>query len=140
VADKKAQFTLDTICQACQGYFSPLSEVETVYLFGSYAEGDPGPMSDVDLAVLYKRDLTPEQLRAAFLRDWALVSKALKTDNVDFVCLNLASSIELKFAIVQDGIVVLDRSANRLGYECAVRTEYFDHISTLRLAGYVEEN
>jgi predicted nucleotidyltransferase len=139
VAGGKAKCTVEEISKACQGYFSPIAEVQIVYLFGSYAEGNPGLMSDVDLAVLYKRDLPPEQIRAAFLRDWALVSKALKTDNVDFVCLNISSSDALKFAIVQDGIVILDRSDNRFGYEFAVRTEYFDHISTLRLAGYSEK-
>jgi predicted nucleotidyltransferase len=63
VAGKKAKRTVEEILRACEGYFSPIVEVEIVYLFGSYAEGNPGLMSDVDLAVLYKRDLPLEQIR-----------------------------------------------------------------------------
>jgi predicted nucleotidyltransferase len=128
--------TLEEIVAACEGYFGLLPEAEVVYLFGSFADGSAGRSSDVDLAVLYKRQLSPEVIRDTFMRDWALVSKALKTDNVDLVCLNISSSIELKFAVVQDGRVILDRSDNRAEYECRVRMEYFDHIATLKRSGY----
>jgi len=107
-----------------------------VYLFGSYADGSAGKSSDIDLAVLYKRELAAHAVHELFLRDWALVSRALGTDAVDLVCLNTTSSIELKFAVVQDGKVILDRSDTRAEYECRIRTEYFDHMATLRIAGY----
>jgi predicted nucleotidyltransferase len=128
--------SIDVIQQVCKGYFEGVPEVDVVYLFGSYADGSAGLASDIDLAVLYKRALSQEVIREAFLRDWAQVSRALKTDSVDLVCLNAASSIELKFAVVQDGKVILDRSDNRVEYEYRIRSEYFDHIATLRLAGF----
>ena len=121
----------------CAEYFNTHQEAEIVYLFGSYADGTAGQSSDIDLAVLYKGTLSPEIIRGAFLRDWAQVSKALKTDNVDLVCLNDTRSIELKFAITQDGKVVLDRSDFRLDLESRIKTEYFDHLSILKRVGYI---
>ena len=129
-------FTLEQIFTAVKGYFEPLPEAEVVYLFGSYADGSAGKTSDIDLAVLYRRDLSPEAVYQAHIRDWPMVSKALKTDAVDLVCLNSASSISLKFAVVQDGKIILDRGTETDLYEIRVRMEYFDHIATLKLAGY----
>ena len=125
------------IIRICAEYFNTHQEAEIVYLFGSYADGTAGQSSDIDLAVLYKGTLSPEIIRDAFLRDWAQVSKALKTDNVDLVCLNDTRSIELKFAITQDGKVVLDRSDFRLDLESSIKTEYFDHLSILKRVGYI---
>lgn len=103
--------TLDFIQKASLDYFASIPEVDALYLFGSYADGSATLSSDVDLSVLYKRHLSPQVINDSFLRDWALVARALGTDNIDLVCLNTTHSIELEYAIIRDGICLIDRSA-----------------------------
>lgn len=130
-------FTIEFIRTTCVAYFAGVPEVEALYLFGSFADGTATASSDIDLGVLYRRDLQPEVMNSLFLRDWPLVSQALRTDDVDFVCLNTTHSIELKFAIVQDGVCLIDRSDRLAEYEANIKTEYHDHIAALRRAGYL---
>jgi hypothetical protein len=59
--------SIDVVQQVCKGYFEGVPEVDLVYLFGSYADGSAGLASNIDLAVLYKRALSQEVIREAFL-------------------------------------------------------------------------
>ena len=43
---------LDEYKPALEAYFAALDDVVLAYLFGSYARGQAGPLSDVDVAVL----------------------------------------------------------------------------------------
>ncbi len=129
--------TLDFIQKASVDYFTSIPDVDALYLFGSYADGSATLSSDVDLGVLYKRHLPPQVVNDSFLRDWALVARALGTDNVDLICLNTTHSIELKYAIIQDGICLIDRSGSLAEYEVNIKAEYYDHIAALKRAGYL---
>jgi predicted nucleotidyltransferase len=66
-----------------------------VFLFGSQADGTASPRSDIDLAVLFERDL---DLREELTFESA-VSLALGTDDLDVVNLNRANLL-LRFRAI----------------------------------------
>lgn len=74
--------------------------VLAVYGFGSRARGQPGPRSDVDLAVLLKSN-EPLSLRDE-LRLRAEVVEELRRDDIDLVVLNQAPPL-LAYEVVAAG-------------------------------------
>ena len=111
--------------------FEAEPSVAFVYLFGSRAAGQTGPMSDYDLAVfLDERDVVKRH--AVLFRLAAAISKALKSDAIDLHCLNDLSAPELKFRIIHDGVVLFERGALRLIIEPRILNEYFDFTYLLR--------
>ncbi len=99
------------------------------YLFGSRLEGDLGPMSDYDIAVLFRRDPLVEQ-RVELLR--YSLAKKLKTGRLDVVELNKAS-VEFAFSIISSGALVYEQNVqSRVEYEARVMGLYFDYLPVLR--------
>ncbi|PIR60154.1 MAG: hypothetical protein COU68_03005 [Candidatus Pacebacteria bacterium CG10_big_fil_rev_8_21_14_0_10_45_6] len=101
-----------------------------LYLFGSRARGDVGPMSDYDFAVQFE-GLAEKEHFDKKLDMMGKLSHILKTDAVDLVVLNTLDKPELKFGIVYDGQIVFERGAGRLSVEPAALREYFDFRSAL---------
>ena len=63
-------------------------------LIGSQARGDPGPLSDVDIAVWHDPGLEPSARLQLQLRLAAEGGSALGTDEVDVVMLNRAPAVD----------------------------------------------
>jgi predicted nucleotidyltransferase len=106
-----------------------LEGVCLVYLFGSQVEGNLGPMSDFDLAVLVDRAVDGRRVQARLAHELA---RALQTDRVDVVLLNRAS-IELAYAIIAQGKVLYEQDvATRVEYEATVLSRYGDFLPVLR--------
>jgi predicted nucleotidyltransferase len=106
-----------------------LQGVCLVYLFGSQVEGNLGPMSDYDLALLVDRAVDGHRIRARLAHELA---RALHTDRVDVVLLNRAS-IELAYAIIAQGKVLYEEDvATRVEYEATVLSRYGDLLPMLR--------
>ena len=59
--------------------------IDLVYLFGSRVDGNIGPMSDTDIAVLLQHGTDSFDLQMRLQHE---VCKALDTDKVDLVLLN----------------------------------------------------
>ncbi|MDE3088424.1 MAG: nucleotidyltransferase domain-containing protein [Chloroflexota bacterium] len=72
---------------ALKRLFASDQRVLGVFLFGSQADGSATPRSDVDLAVLFDRDLEFKEELAFEVA----ISNVLHTDDVDVVNLNRAS-------------------------------------------------
>lgn len=106
-------------------------EVKLAYLFGSVATGNTGPLSDYDFAVyLSSRDArTVFAIKSVLLQE---LSIALKTDNLDIVVLDTAESPELKYAVITEGLLIMDRDEFRVLVEPRILNEYFDFAMTLR--------
>jgi len=70
--------------------FEGRSEIIAVYLYGSHAEGHANALSDMDIGVLVRDGLAKERLWE--LEDFlaADLGRALRTDNLDLIVLNLA--------------------------------------------------
>jgi predicted nucleotidyltransferase len=105
-----------------------LPEIRLVYLFGSRVEGDVGPMSDYDFAVLHGGTLSFDEVTARFSHS---LTKELK-HRIDVVSLN-DSPVELAFSIVSHGVLLYERDvATRVEFESRVMGLYFDRLPVLR--------
>jgi len=100
-----------------------------VYLFGSQIEGNLGPMSDYDLAVLVERTVDGRRIQARLAHELA---HSLQVDRLDVVLLNRAP-IELAYAIIAQGKVLYEQDvATRVEYEATVLSRYGDYLPVLR--------
>lgn len=99
--------------------------VVLAYLFGSVARGDAGPLSDVDLAVLYRDEMPPAEAQMAGGR-LADELQGLLGRGVDVVVLNLPSPA-LHYAIIDEGKVILNTDEDRrVQFEARTMMEYLD--------------
>ena len=100
------------------------------WLFGSVARGDDGARSDVDVAILYRRD-PPRTLDGLPLRLEGELERLLGR-RAEVVCLNLAP-VDLRARVLRDGVLLLDRDpALRIGFEVRTRNLWFDLQPVLR--------
>jgi len=114
--------------------FESHPEVKLVYLFGSMARGDHGPMSDYDFAVYLDEKDKKETTRVRFqLMDE--LSRALGTNRIDVVILDSVESPELKYNILQEGKLIFEREPFRVLVEPRILNEYFDFNLLLRRHG-----
>jgi predicted nucleotidyltransferase len=98
-------------------------EVLVAYLFGSAVRGRPGPLSDVDVAVLLAEGGHRTGRRLDLIGDLAA---AAGTDEIDLVVLNEAPN-ELAFRVIRDGRVLLCRDERaRVRHRARTILEYLD--------------
>lgn len=94
------------------------------WLFGSVARGTTDARSDVDVAVLFRRD-PPRTLVGRQILMAADLEALLKRP-VDLVVLNHAPC-DLVHRVLRDGRLLLDRDPrSRVAFEVRRRAEYFD--------------
>lgn len=105
--------------------------VKLAYLFGSYATGDIGPLSDFDIAVYLKKK-NQDKLFYSENMLIADIGEKLKTDNIDIVFLHKLQKPELKYHIIKDGIIIYERESYRVMFEPQTLNEYFDFYSLLK--------
>jgi predicted nucleotidyltransferase len=107
-------------------------DVAVAYLFGSVAQAEDRPGSDVDVAVLYRSapPLTLSGLGTAFQVQDRL--EGFLGRRVDVVVLNTAA-VDLARRVLRDGALLVDRDPTlRIRFEVRVRREYFDLEPVLR--------
>jgi predicted nucleotidyltransferase len=108
-----------------QNIFVSKPAIKLVYLFGSRATEKTGPLSDFDFA-FYIDEKDVKKLFEIKLILIDELSRALKTDRVDVVILNLTESPELKYNIIKDGELIFKREPFQVLIEPKILTEYFD--------------
>jgi len=96
-------------------------------LFGSQAVGEPGPLSDVDVAVWVEGALKPRERGALRLELADAAARALGTDQVDLVVLNDAPPL-LRHRAVRDGEVLVER--DRLAHVRLATTALLEYLDT----------
>lgn len=111
--------------------FSDYENIKLVYLFGSQASGDTGPLSDYDFAV-YLDKLDAKRAFDLKLDLATKLSRELKTDAIDILLLNFSRSPELKFNVIKDGRLIFKREPFQLLVEPRILNEYFDFTYLLR--------
>ena len=105
--------------------FKQRADIKLVYLFGSRAHDETGPLSDYDFA-LYADTQDFKRLYDLKLSIQDELSRSLKTDNVDVVVLNTTESPELKYEIITKGKLIFEREPFRVMIEPKILNEYFD--------------
>lgn len=119
--------------QTIQDNISPLlsndGSVRLAYLFGSQASGKTGPMSDVDLGILFSEDVDIQQVLSEIAHR---ISKVVHGKAVDIVSLNNAP-VELAYAVIAQGFCIYRvNEAERVEFEAQVLGEYGDYLPVLR--------
>ena len=104
--------------------------IQTVYLFGSRAQGGEGPLSDYDYAVLHpegghkRGDGLYDKLYDLFSE---ISPRRLENDVIDIVFLRDAG-LELKFHVIRYGVVLFDENVlERLRFESETNLLYCDY-------------
>lgn len=101
-------------------------EILLVYLFGSYATGKVGPLSDIDIAILLDNPIWEKQKLKKKLQLISDISDILKTDEVDLVILNEAPNL-LAYQVVSDGKLLYESdTALRVEFETRTISTYLD--------------
>ena len=108
--------------------------INTVVLFGSYAKNMPRKQSDVDIALLYQKELVPNSMILVELRE--RLSEKLKRE-VDIICLNTASPI-IAMQVVKHGKILLNKNP-RL-YENYLVNLFTDYADLKLMRKPLEEN
>lgn len=105
-------------------------EIKLVYLFGSKARNESGPLSDFDLAFYVDEKDTKKIFDLKFkLMDE--ISRKLKTDKIDVVMLNITESPEIKYNIIKEGKLIYNKEPYKVLIEPRILNEYFDFHSFL---------
>lgn len=114
--------------------FEKFPAIKLVYLFGSRAVGEVGPLSDYDFAFyLDEADSTRRfELKLILISELA---GELKTDAVDVVVLNDLEQPEFKYHIVSDGKLIYEEGSFKVIVEPRILNEYFDFRESLRRYG-----
>ncbi len=116
----------DDILSKLKNYFSEKGFL-LVYLFGSQAGENIGPLSDFDIAILSIESPEPE-LIYTFVHNF---SKILGTNRIDVVSLNHAP-VELQFRIIRQGVILYQKSNYiRVEFEANTLSRYFDFLPIL---------
>ncbi len=105
-----------TITSALQPIFSRYP-VRFGYVFGSYASGDTGPLSDLDIAVYLDYELGARQQEELIGEIRADIEKQLAMpDKVDLVLLNQELPPALERSIVYDGQLIYNKDDTARAY------------------------
>jgi predicted nucleotidyltransferase len=95
-------------------------------LIGSQARGNPGPLSDVDIAVWHDPDLDPRGRFDLQLRLASEAGRALGTDEIDVVMLNHAPPL-MQHRAIREGRRLVERDhEERVRLETQAILDYLD--------------
>lgn len=110
--------------------FEKFPVIKLVYFFGSMASGQAGPLSDYDFAIYFdlkKNDgKDRNQMFEIKFKLMDELSRALGTDKIDVVILNLSEEPEFKYNIIKSGKLIYDQEPFRVLIEPRILNEYFD--------------
>ena len=99
------------------------------YLFGSQLQGNVGPLSDIDVALLLDK---PDETGAVRNQVRSAIASAVHHELVDVVCLN-AAPVELAYAVIAAGELIYQQDDySRVEYEAKVMSLYCDYLPVLR--------
>lgn len=124
--EKAAVPVVDDAARDRLGAALDLEGVVAAMLIGSQARGNPGPLSDIDIAYWHEPALAREErwkLRLAML---GAAEGALKTGEVDMVPLNEAPPL-MQQRSIRDAVTLVERDhAERIRLETRAMIDYFD--------------
>ncbi|MCK8826566.1 nucleotidyltransferase domain-containing protein [Natroniella acetigena] len=118
-----------------KGYFKEEEDIIAVYLFGSYGTDRQTELSDIDFAILFKKDKEINLMRE--MEIMAQISLILKVEDIDLVNLNKVP-IHLQHEIIRTGDLIYERNKDKVSdFIQYVLTYYYDE--RIRLNKYYDE-
>jgi predicted nucleotidyltransferase len=106
--------------------FEGRPEVIAVYLYGSHAEGRANALSDMDIGILIRDGLVKERLWELEDALAADLGRALRTDNLDLIVLNLAP-LRIRYEVITRGEVLYSADDGaRADFESCSLRRYWD--------------
>lgn len=123
--------------QDLRGLTSILAEypfIASAYVFGSVASGKAGPMSDVDIALLLRKD-APSGKDLIHTEDYLAyrIAKALGVKEVDIVDLN-RQGLVFQHQVLKSGRLIYDTEPSfRIAFTANIISRFCDFEPTLRL-------
>jgi len=101
--------------------------IAIAYLFGSVARGRTGPLSDVDIAVLFRSE---EDQGGRYELAFQL-RQLLGVESLHLVAFN-RSPIELKYQIIKEGkLLFSDSMTTKVEFEAKILSQYGDYVPVL---------
>ena len=85
--------------------------------------GKTGPLSDIDLAVLWPDGVASPMLKSLELQ--SAVQNLLPGRNFEIGCLN-GQNLSFSFSVISTGKCVYGREEDRVAYETKILSEYLD--------------
>ncbi|MCG2813747.1 MAG: nucleotidyltransferase domain-containing protein, partial [Thermodesulfovibrionales bacterium] len=114
-------------------YLYSRNDVIAAYIFGSYASKRPGPLSDIDIAVLLKSSINSKNCGFIKLNIITDLIEVLSSDKVDIVILNVASPL-LSHEIIKKGILLFSKDEEKCReYTAKATMRYLDTIHLRRV-------
>lgn len=105
--------------------------VRVAYLFGSFARGKEGPLSDVDIAVLLDERLDKSKrfdLRLELITEISGILGIMEADKLDVIVMNDAP-INLNQEIIKNGkVLVVKDLKKKIEFESKTLSKYLDRI------------
>ena len=99
--------------------FSP----QLVYFFGSAYRGKVGPLSDIDLAVLWPKEVNVPMLRSLELQQ--AIKEQLGIDRFEVGCLN-GQNLSFCYTVISTGKCIWGKEEDRVAYETEILSQYLD--------------
>jgi len=90
-----------------------LPYLTALFLFGSLARGERKPLSDLDLAVLFREGLTKEEIFELELELRGVISEAAGTEEFDLIVLDVAP-VRFVYNVFKEGKLVFCKDEARL--------------------------
>lgn len=101
-------------------------QIIAVYLYGSYARGEPGPLSDADFAVLTEPELSMKETFELRLDLIEQILRIIHDDEVDLVMLSEVPPL-LAYEVIRGGKVIFCRDdIKKTQYETTAISRYLD--------------
>jgi uncharacterized protein len=120
---------IKNILKVSNAILSTEKEVILAYLFGSQADATTGPLSDIDIAILFQNntDILTTSLELSHK-----LGKKIPSHRIDVIALNKAP-IELAYSVIAQGICIYQKdNYSRIEYEAQILSRYGDFLCVLR--------
>lgn len=96
---------------------------QLVYFFGSAYRGRAGPLSDIDLAVLWPKGINVPMLKSLEMQQ--AVKEHLGEERFEVGCLN-GQNLSFCYSVISTGVCIYGKEEDRVAYETEILSQYLD--------------
>lgn len=99
------------------------SNLKLAYFFGSAHKGRIGPLSDIDIAVLWPKGVNVPMLKSLELQNE--VQEFLHDQRFEIGCLN-GQNLSFCYNVIKTGACIYGTEEDRVAYETEILAQYLD--------------